>query len=99
MAIPSSQVLASWLLEDVKSREWSKISTCLENTLSQRLPNISATQISDIIDLQTNHIVNHIITKFDMTYIDGSISTHEIDDNDPPYIRFVGEDVNILLNK
>lgn len=97
MPTPPSQVIASWLLEDMKSSDWQKISNCIETTLTKRLTNVSVTEISDLIDFQISHIVNHVIEKQNLAFTDGTIFSHEIDDNDPPYIRFVGDDVNQLL--
>lgn len=99
MGIPPSQVIANWLLSDMRSRDWSSIHECLTSILTVRLPNVSATEVSDTIELQLQHILRHLVTKYDMSYQDGAVFSHEIDDNDPPYIRFVGEDVDNLLSK
>lgn len=99
MSIPSTQVIFEWLLADMLQSEWVHLPTALERMLRNRLSNLNETQIFDIIDNQGTYIVQLIRDRIEAVYHDGTSFTHEIDSEDPPYIRFSGENISDLLIK
>ena len=99
MTTPPTQVMCEWMLSDMSQREWVQLPVALEKMLRKRLPNYNDTQIFDVIDQHSAFIIQLIRDRIEGVYHDGTSFTHEIDSEDPPYIRFSGEDVSSLLKK
>lgn len=99
MAKPSTQQAAAWSKSALLSTDWCSLRTTLENALLGQWTGRSADQISDFVEEHLAYVAKSLREEMSNAELDGSVCGFEIDDEDDPYIRRVGQDTDLLLSK
>lgn len=99
MAVPSSQVLASWLKDWISQSQWLPISQALLESTSAKLPTWADDGIADLVDERLQHVVEHLRDELAIARLDGQVCPYELDEEEPPYIRLAAISDDQLLKK
>lgn len=99
MAKPSTQQAASWSKTALVSSEWYSLRVLLQTSLQNFWTGKTEEQISDFVDEHLPYVARNLREEMSDAQLDGSVCGFEIDDEEDPYIKRVGEDTDDLLAK
>jgi hypothetical protein len=98
MAVPSSQVIASWVKEEL-STEWASLQGLCLKALQKRWGAAGELRISEHIEQNITFVAEHLREERGEWALDGVAPKFEIDNEETPYIRSVNEHGTELLEK
>lgn len=97
MAVPSSQVAALWVKEEIVSAEWTPLPDVCFAAVKNKWRGKSEKEIWEYIEQNIAYIAEHLRDEASASLIDGSALKFEIDDEQPPYVKAAGEPTSALL--
>ena len=98
LSTPSSQVIATWTKAEIKSADWTPLTVLCFSAVKTRWIGKSDNEILDYVEKYILYIAEHLREDVANCRIDGSAFKFEIDDEQPPYVRSVGKETNVLLS-
>lgn len=99
MAMPSSQVAASWLKEELSGTEWVPLKNALYSAMQRRWKNHSDDEYWEYVEDNLPYVAEHLREELSACRMDGAVATYEIDDEQLPYVR-ASADISVdVLNK
>ena len=98
MAVPSSQVIASWVKDEL-SAEWSSLQVLCLKALRKRWGAAGEIKISEHVEQNLKYVAEHLRDEVGEWGLDGVAPTFEVDDEENPYIRSLKERDTALLEK
>jgi restriction endonuclease Mrr len=97
MANLSSQIIAQWAIESLESEDWILLpELCVDGIKRQN--KFSESDIEESVERELNYIADILRNKAANAKENGEIVVYEIDDEEPPYIKKLGETYSNLLN-
>ncbi len=100
MAVPSSQIIASWLKESLVSVEWVRLDDACRRILTLRLKDSTETFIADLVESNVSYVAEHLRDEAAAADLDGAPTCFEIDEEEtPPYVRLSDQSIRPLLKK
>lgn len=97
MAIPSSQVLAAWVKDELQGTEWASLRAVCLQAVVRRWRGLNETQLSEFIESNLSHVAEHLREEVGEWAIDGSSPVFEIDNEPVPYIRLLEDESRGVL--
>ncbi len=85
----SSQVLATWIKEDIDSTEWMLLRELAHASIRNRVTRLSSEEAWEQVEIKLTFVANHLRDEAATARDDGSILSFEIDEEESPYIRLV----------
>jgi restriction endonuclease Mrr len=99
MAIPSSQVAANWVREDLDSTSWIPLRELVFQTVKQRLVARTDDEVWDYVEANLAYIAEHLRDAASEYVSDGAIPEFEIDNEPIPYVRSLPSLPTSVLSK
>src|SRR5690349_7691983 len=99
MAIPSSQVVASWVKAEVISVEWISLREVCFTAVKNRWKGQSEDEIWEFVEENLKYVAEHLRDEASEYIIDGSAPRFEIDSEQVPYLRAKGVETSELLKQ
>ena len=98
MGVPSTQIIALWVQEELEDSGWSPLRTVAIAALRRRWTKPEQT-IEDLIDEHLEHVAEVLRNELADRSIDGKVADIEIDEETPPYIRRIFPRRPTILDK
>jgi len=98
MGVPSIQIIALWVQEELEDTGWSPLRIVAIAALRRRWTKPEQT-IEEFVDDHLNHMAEALRNELADRAIDGKIADIEVDEETPPYIRRIFPRRPTLLNK
>ena len=90
MGVPSSQVAAVWVKEELGSTTWVLLREVLFSALRKNLRTSSDPEVWDLVEANLDYVAEHLRDCVAEWVVNGSAARFEIDNDPSPYIRLVG---------
>jgi restriction endonuclease Mrr len=97
LAVPSSQIAASWVKAEIVSVDWVALTDLCFVTIRKFWSGRSENEIWDYVEQNIGYVAEHLREEVANCHIDGSARKFEIDDEQPPYVRAIGTETSPLL--
>jgi restriction endonuclease Mrr len=91
MGIPSSQVAAVWVKQELESTEWTLLREVLFKAVKKKLLSLSEEELWDYAEANLVYVAEHLRDAVAECLVDGTIPSFEIDDEPSPYVRATSE--------
>lgn len=98
MGIPSSQVIALWVQEDLREEGWVPLPSIAARVLQQRWPKCPV-EIEECLEDKLAYIAETLRNDLADRLMDGKVQDFEIDNESPPYLRRTCPQNPTLLDK
>lgn len=99
MAIPSSQVAAVWVREDLDSPDWTPLTEIIFQGVKKRLVTMTDDEIWEYVEANLEYVAEHLRVAASECVSDGAISAYEIDNEQSPYVRALPSLPTSILSK
>ena len=97
MGIPSSQVCAAWVKQDLASAEWGRLSDACYRAIRARVPTWTDAAVHEYVETNLFYVAEHLRDEASEWRIDGKAPQFEIDQEQSPYIRASPSEARPLL--
>jgi hypothetical protein len=91
MGVPSSQISAVWVQDELASTTWVLLRDVLFSTLRKKLAAHSDEDLWDVVESNLSFVAEHLRNCVADWVVDGSVPRFEIDNDPSPYIRLTTE--------
>lgn len=91
MGVPSSQIAAIWVKEELASQTWVLLREVLYSAFMKKLGTPNEAAVWDLVEDNLIYVAEHLRDCVAEWAVDGSVARFEIDNDPSPYIRAVGE--------
>ena len=98
MGVPSSQIAARWVQEDLESLAWISLREVLLYSLKKRMGR-GDEELGDIVEDNLNFVAELLRNCAAEWIVDGSAPRFEIDNDPSPYIRLAGSPPSEIVSK
>ena len=98
MAIPSTQIIALWVQEELTTRDWVPLRGLAMQAVQKRW-NTPTLTLEDLLDDKLTYVAEELRNHLADRVIDGKLTDFEIDDEQPPYLRRLLDRQPTLLDK
>lgn len=97
MAVPSSQIAAVWVKEELDEVDWAPLKEVCLKVVTKKWRSKSVEEISDYVEEYLQYIAEDLRNDFASCATDGVVPHFEIDNEQSPYIRTIKSfDSNVL---
>jgi Restriction endonuclease len=86
MSIPSSQIIALWIQEELSDEGWVPLRSVAMGALRKKWVKPEQ-ELEELIDDKLSYIAEHLRNDLSERVIDGKLKDFEVDDETPPYLR------------
>ena len=90
MGVPSSQISAVWVQEELSGTTWVLLREVLFSALRKKLATYSEEAIWDLVEGNLTFVAEHLRDCVADWLVDGSVQRFEIDNDPSPYVRLTG---------
>lgn len=98
MGVPSTQIIALWVQEELEDTGWSPLRTVAIAALQRRWTKPEQT-IEELVDDHLDHVAEMLRNELADRAIDGKVADIEVDEETPPYIRRIFPRRPTILHK
>ncbi|HPG40609.1 MAG TPA: restriction endonuclease [bacterium] len=99
MSKPSSQIIVTWILNELSNDKWLPLKDIIFGILKKNIQKWSDSKISDLVEEELNHISEMLRNIYADSKFNGEIESFEIDNEINPYIRSVNIHVSEIKKK
>jgi hypothetical protein len=99
MGVPSSQISAVWVQEELVDTTWVLLRQVLFTALRKRMVSYSEDDISDFVEENLTYVAEHLRDCVADWLVDGSVHRFEIDSDPSPYIRLIATVPSEVVSK
>src|SRR5271157_3125291 len=99
MGVPSSQISAVWVQEELIDTTWVLLREVLFSALKKKLATYSEEDLWDLVESNLTFVAEHLRNCVADWLVDGSVHRFEIDSDPSPYIRLTGAVPSEIVSK
>ena len=99
MAVPSTQIIATWILNHSSNNHWLPLKDVAVKILKTKMQKKSESEILELVEQELHHIAEDLRNRCADNALNGEVLVFEIDDQTSPYVKTTNIQLLDIKNK